>query len=356
MPNVIFHYPPVFQVDSRAVSDPLLDEKKESINTAGNQSDSAAVGANRRNSAIGYALIENAENKSLDVLDSIGAHIGLMQDKVALFDEKLRDYQEIYRNWPDAEPLSIANRPPEPPFLSLPRLPEGEHVENTLRLREAEAEIHGARALGALSTEEADFWLKGIKNITAYENFYQEYENGVKAFTSLISEFNAFKGKKTQYLTILKDSNGNDIMQFDKAILAELQTLIDKFSGNAGIMFPASGSASRADADKWAQEWDMDPQCVQEANGGWVVRVDLAPLETIKKDLEKSGVDKTMNSFQYQSWESGFNAQGDTLQNTMQILMTQLTNKFGERDVQIKGLNEWIEARRRQFQSLQSDR
>ncbi|WP_413735579.1 IpaD/SipD/SspD family type III secretion system needle tip protein [Sodalis sp. RH21] len=189
----------------------------------------------------------------------------------------------------------------------------------------------------------AELWQQVVDSIGLIETQYLKvYETVVERYTNLFRDFSDFMSGLTRHLKVTTDDKGNQTMQFDRAVLDEIQKLIDRYSvGAAGILFPESGGVTKAQAEEWAKELGIDAKCVQPYNGGYVVRMDLSPLEAIKKDLTDSGV-KPMNTFQYQSWRSGFDAQADKFKTTLQTLTTKYGNANAMFDTLVKVLSSSI--------------
>lgn len=180
-----------------------------------------------------------------------------------------------------------------------------------------------AKTYSSLSYREA--WELMAKRIEGVKTGYLEvYETLVERYTGLFSDFSDFMGKLTTYLKVTPDKNGNQVMTFEAGALDEVNALIKKYSGDQGNLYPVSGTTSQADALAWAKELGIDTKFVVKSGSGYVIKMDLGPLNNIRDSLAPDLV-KSMSTFEYQSWRSGFDAQSDRMKTTLQTL----TSKYG---------------------------
>lgn len=188
-----------------------------------------------------------------------------------------------------------------------------------------------------------ELWQDAVNGIGTIEDQYLGvYENVVERYTAFYSDFSDFMSGLTAFLNVTTDDKGNQTMQFKPEVIAEINKLINDYAnGSKGVLFPASGTATKAEADKWAKELGLDPACVQPSGVGYVVRVDLSPLLSIRDNLNDSAI-KPMTTFEYQSWRSGFDAQSGKLQTTLQTLTTKYGNANGMFDTMVKVLSSSI--------------
>ncbi|TKI05073.1 IpaD/SipD/SspD family type III secretion system needle tip protein [Martelella alba] len=189
----------------------------------------------------------------------------------------------------------------------------------------------------------AELWQDAVDAIGAIKEDYLEvYETVVERYTAFYSDFSDFMSGLTAYLDVSTDDKGNQTMQFRPEVLDEIDKLLATYgNGEQGVLFPATGSATREDAEKWAAELGLDPACVQASGDGYVVRIDLSPLQTIRDNMSDSAL-APMSTFQYQSWRSGFDAQSGKFQTTLQLLTTKYGNANGMFDTMVKVLSSSI--------------
>ncbi|WP_413722047.1 IpaD/SipD/SspD family type III secretion system needle tip protein [Sodalis sp. RH23] len=195
-------------------------------------------------------------------------------------------------------------------------------------------------------------WLSGMGLVEDYVAYYRTYETGTTRNTNFFSAFNEFLKVKSKYLDVRTDDKGNQFMYFKPGIEAELTALIEKYTKTeAGILFPVSGVASEAEAKSWAEEWGLDPTCVKPSGSGYVVRVDISPLQSIlalfkEKIDEGGGKFKELNSIEYNAFDSAFNGLAEKLKNQVQIFMTKLSDTLGRVETWTKQVNTWIEQKK----------
>ncbi|AUH51327.1 hypothetical protein CXB49_11125 [Chromobacterium sp. ATCC 53434] len=118
-----------------------------------------------------------------------------------------------------------------------------------------------------------------------------------------------------------------------------------------GVLHPASGTVSKAEADKWVADLGSGAVAQEKpaGSGKYVVVIDNGPLQKMMDALNKlaGGVpasDKKveMNNAEYQSWQSGFKAQEENLKNTLQTLTQKLSNANSLFDNLVKVLSSTI--------------
>lgn len=162
--------------------------------------------------------------------------------------------------------------------------------------------------------------IESMEKITV--NYLEPYEYAVPKFTSFWSAVADFISKLTGYYEVKTDKNGLQTITFKDTFAKDLNALIQKYkNGPEGVLYPESGTVSKAEAELWATRLGMDASCVQAQGGGYVVRVDIKPLEAISA----SATTNEMAMVQFDSWNIGFNLQKDKYQTAAQAL----TSKYG---------------------------
>ncbi len=188
-----------------------------------------------------------------------------------------------------------------------------------------------------------ELWQDAVDGIGVIKAGYLEvYETVVERYTAFYSDFSDFMSGLTAYLDVTTDDKGNQTMEFKTEALNKINALINSYSsGSKGILFPASGTTTKAEAEKWAAELGLPAHCVTSVVGGFVVKMDISPLTTIRDNLRDIAL-KPMTTFQYQSWRSGFDAQSGKFQTTLQTLTTKYGNANGMFDTLVKVLSSSI--------------
>lgn len=288
--------------------------------------------------------LQQAEDKLNKLKQLSNERNALAHAKLDNFTEKLGTAYEINNQNLDNQQSKLA------PSLVIPSLPAADPDEVEVLFHSLAADVNAASASGEISADLDDtlkLYIEMAKN-SALD--YDSFEGGVQGYFAFFGEFNDYVSGMGQYLTTLTDDRGNALMKYDSAVFKGLEDLINKFSDDAGKLYPASGTATKEEAKMMAKAWGMPETCVQEGkNGGWVVKIDISPLTTMLKDMksqfydEKNKAPKEINTFQFDTWKNGFAAQSDKLQNNVQILMTRLTTEMGKSDNFMKQLNELLE-------------
>ncbi|QWA10501.1 IpaD/SipD/SspD family type III secretion system needle tip protein [Sodalis ligni] len=186
-----------------------------------------------------------------------------------------------------------------------------------------------------------ELWQDAVDGIGIVKAGYLDvYETVVERYTAFYSAFSDFMSGLTALITFKTDDKGTQTMEFKPEALKKIEALINSYSGDKAVLFPASGTVSETEAKKWASELGLPAGCVKSSGSGFVVTIDLSPLITIRDNLkEMSG---SMTTFQYQSWKSGFDAQSSKFQTTLQTLTTKYGNANGMFDTANKILSSTI--------------
>lgn len=175
------------------------------------------------------------------------------------------------------------------------------------------------------------------------KDYIKVYEDIVQRYTDMFGEFSDLMGNITSLLKVSTDKNGVQTFQFDDKALKDVTNLITKYEGSAGILYSApNGPNPKAEADKWAKQLGLDPdKFVKLVDGKWCVKMDISPLTNIKQSLQDAK-GASLSTFEYQSWRSGFDAQGDRLKTALQTLTSKYGSANGNFDTVVKLLSSMI--------------
>jgi len=195
-------------------------------------------------------------------------------------------------------------------------------------------------------------WQKDLEQMkTVIEDYLNPYEYAVPKFTSFWSDFADFTSKMTDYYTVSTDKNGIQTIQFKDTFAKDLDALIAKYkNGPEGVLYPESGAVSKEVAEEWATRFGMDPSCVKAQGGGYVVRVDIRPLEAIRA----SATTDVMAMVQFDSWNIGFNLQKDKYQTAAQTLTTKYSSATQIVDNEFRRISASITADAEHLKNLMS--
>ncbi|CAH0214244.1 IpaD/SipD/SspD family type III secretion system needle tip protein [Pseudomonas brassicacearum] len=175
-----------------------------------------------------------------------------------------------------------------------------------------------------------DFFEKLLELISLIKHGYLAgYERVIAAYTAFFTDFNA------QITAMMKDwiegaNDGKEVKLDVKALRAALSELIAKYThpNDASVLFPDpdKGGTSKEEADKWREALGLPPQCLkQNADGTWCVVIDTSPLETMKKGLPPEDT-VTWDTAKFNAWQSGFNAQEESMKNMLQSYTQKYSN------------------------------
>ncbi|EBS4098559.1 type III secretion system needle tip protein SipD, partial [Salmonella enterica subsp. enterica serovar Bareilly] len=94
-------------------------------------------------------------------------------------------------------------------------------------------------------------------------------------------------------------------------------------------------------------ELNLPEACLKPAGAGYVVLVDLAPVQKMVDDLNGLGTPGSdskleMDNAKYQAWQSGFKAQEENMKTTLQTLTQKYSNANSLYDNLVKVLSSTI--------------
>lgn len=178
-----------------------------------------------------------------------------------------------------------------------------------------------------------DDYLKIYEDVLAlYVEFYQELSDIISELGSLIS-----------------DADDNKVKVDSKRLNTLLNTLKTKYQNKQLYPVDSSKSATRAEADDWANKLGLPSSCVvADGKGGYKVMMDLSPINKMISDLsalkDKDGNDAQLSSAKYQAWKAGFDAQVEKINNQVQTLSQKYTTANSTFDNLVKVLSSTITA------------
>ncbi|EJH2658170.1 SPI-1 type III secretion system needle tip complex protein SipD [Salmonella enterica] len=197
---------------------------------------------------------------------------------------------------------------------------------------------------------DAEIWDMVSQNISAIgESYLGVYENVVAVYTDFYQAFSDILSKMGGWLSPGKD--GNTVKLNVNALKSEISSLINKYNqiNKNTILFPSqTGSgvttATRAEAEQWIKELNLPDSCLKASGSGYVVLVDMGPLNKMVSDLNGigSGSALEMDNAKYQAWQSGFKAQEENLKTTLQTLTQKYSNANSLYDNLVKVLSSTI--------------
>ncbi|EBF0842076.1 type III secretion system needle tip protein SipD [Salmonella enterica subsp. enterica] len=197
---------------------------------------------------------------------------------------------------------------------------------------------------------DAEIWDMVSQNISAIgDNYLGVYENVVAVYTDFYQAFSDILSKMGGWLSPGKD--GNTVKLNVNALKSEISNLINKYNqiNKNTILFPTQTgggvtTASRSEAEQWIKELNLPDSCLKSSGSGFVVLVDMGPLDKMVSDLNGigSGSALEMDNAKYQAWQSGFKAQEENLKTTLQTLTQKYSNANSLYDNLVKVLSSTI--------------
>jgi len=327
-----------------------------------------------QNSAAVDGATKSAEaSRSSADLDQSGKGIKLNRDDAMTYRSPL-SIAEIYRDKAiaanlDCKQLQAANRltPRQDVMAAETTLSPEAEAEVVIQMQKTQSLDNAANAYaGVISPSEAgqqsalasiapsaddknnisasEGWGLMANKIEAMDKEYiKVYENILERYTAMFGEFGELMGAITGYLDVqTDDKTGVQNFIFDEKALGAIKDLVAKFEGAAGTLVPVNGgSVTQAEAIKWAEQLGLDPsKCVQRSGNGYCVKMDISSLTDIVKNMPSSQA--KLSTFEYQSWRSGYDAQGDRLKTAIQTLTTKYSSANGNFESLTKLLSSMI--------------
>lgn len=184
------------------------------------------------------------------------------------------------------------------------------------------------------------------------ENYLGVYENVVEVYTRFYQDYSDISSSLGGWLSAGED--GNTVKLDVTSLTNMLNQLIQEY-GNASeetVLFPAQSgdtltTATEAEARQWLDELDLPESCLVSSGTGYVVLIDLTPVQKMVEDLNglgRPGDDSKleMDNAKYQAWQSGFKAQEENMKTTLQTLTQKYSNANSLYDNLVKVLSSTI--------------
>ncbi|NHR07710.1 type III secretion system needle tip protein SctA [Chromobacterium haemolyticum] len=191
-----------------------------------------------------------------------------------------------------------------------------------------------------------DLISESIGNIK--DGYLGVYENVVGKYIEFYQEFSDILSQMAGWIS--SNDKGDKVTLSVGELYDALKQLKAKYENT--VLFPTSGTTSKAEADKWAAELGLPKECVKEkpaGSGKYVVVIDTGPVQKMMTALEglaggvpEKGKKVEMDNAKFQSWQSGFKAQEENLKNTLQTLTQKYSNANSLYDNLVKVLSSTI--------------
>jgi type III secretion system IpaD/SipD/SspD family effector len=168
------------------------------------------------------------------------------------------------------------------------------------------------------------------------------YEDLITKYSAFFKEFNeSIMSKMGGWI---EGANDGKEVKISGDLRLALNALIQKYSGiPGGVLFTG---ATEAEALKWAAAFGSGT-VRPDGNGGFVVMMDLSPLQAMSDSLAPGG-SLQWDSAKFQAWQTGFNSQESELKNQLQVF----TTKYGNANSYYENFNKILSSQLSQYADM----
>ncbi|EEW6418878.1 TPA: type III secretion system needle tip protein SctA [Escherichia coli] len=212
---------------------------------------------------------------------------------------------------------------------------------------------HVRQAPSGVDLSDAELWEMVTDKISATgEHYLGVYENVVAVYTRFYQDYSNILSALGGWLLPGKD--GNNVKLDVTSLMQALNQLLQEYGSPSEktVLFPAQSGgtligATETEARQWLEELNLPETCLKPVGTGYVVLVDLTPVQKMVDDLNglgRPGDDSKleMDNAKYQAWQSGFKAQEENMKTTLQTLTQKYSNANSLYDNLVKVLSSTI--------------
>lgn len=212
---------------------------------------------------------------------------------------------------------------------------------------------HVRQAPSGVDLSDAELWEMVTDKISATgEHYLGVYENVVAVYTRFYQDYSNILSALGGWLLPGKD--GNNVKLDVTSLMQALNQLRQEYGSPSEktVLFPAQSGgtligATETEARQWLEELNLPETCLKPVGTGYVVLVDLTPVQKMVDDLNglgRPGDDSKleMDNAKYQAWQSGFKAQEENMKTTLQTLTQKYSNANSLYDNLVKVLSSTI--------------
>ncbi|WP_105266856.1 MULTISPECIES: type III secretion system needle tip protein SctA [unclassified Escherichia] len=212
---------------------------------------------------------------------------------------------------------------------------------------------HVRQAPSGVDLSDAELWEMVTDKISATgEHYLGVYENVVAVYTRFYQDYSNILSALGGWLLAGKD--GNNVKLDVMSLMQALNQLLQEYGSPSEktVLFPAQSGgtligATETEARQWLEELNLPETCLKPVGTGYVVLVDLTPVQKMVDDLNglgRPGDDSKleMDNAKYQAWQSGFKAQEENMKTTLQTLTQKYSNANSLYDNLVKVLSSTI--------------
>jgi type III secretion system IpaD/SipD/SspD family effector len=222
--------------------------------------------------------------------------------------------------------------------------PEPAEVEVVQEQMERQIRAFAEQPSGAGSARASgDFFdsLQGLIDLIG-SDYLAVYERLIQVYSDLYSDFNKeVMAKMSEWIKGVND--GKEVEFNAKAFRDAVIAIVNKYQqAPTGVAFPVpdeQGSippASKEEAAAWAKAMGISPDRVVQFRRGWVVMIDVGPLQEMWKSMVSQGDSIRWDSAKFQAWQTGFNTQEAEMKNYLQVATSKYSNANAYHDNFIK--------------------
>lgn len=197
------------------------------------------------------------------------------------------------------------------------------------------------------TVEDKVLWEKVANSIGQIDKEYLSiYETVVKLYTEFYMGFSDILSQMGNWISPGKD--GNKVKLNVDALSAAVNGLKARYQlpSRWAVVYPPQFERASADNEtvkKWAHELGMDEKFIKSDSGGYVLIMDMTPLENMSRDVAALGEGTVeLDNAKFQAWQSGFKAQEERLKTTLQTLTQKYSNANSLYDNLVKILSSTI--------------
>ena len=212
---------------------------------------------------------------------------------------------------------------------------------------------HVRQAPSGVDLSDAELWEMVTDKISATgEHYLGVYENVVAVYTRFYQDYSNILSALGGWLLPGKD--GNNVKLDVTSLMQALNQLLQEYGipSEKTVLFPAQSGgtligATETEARQWLEELNLPETCLKPVGTGYIVLVDLTPVQKMVDDLNglgRPGDDSKleMDNAKYQAWQSGFKAQEENMKTTLQTLTQKYSNANSLYDNLVKVLSSTI--------------
>ena len=212
---------------------------------------------------------------------------------------------------------------------------------------------HVRQAPSGVDLSDAELWEMVTDKISATgEHYLGVYEIVVAVYTRFYQNYSNILSALGGWLLPGKD--GNNVKLDVTSLMQALNQLLQEYGSPSEktVLFPAQSGgtligATETEARQWLEELNLPETCLKPVGTGYVVLVDLTPVQKMVDDLNglgRPGDDSKleMDNAKYQAWQSGFKAQEENMKTTLQTLTQKYSNANSLYDNLVKVLSSTI--------------